>query len=384
VGDELCSQLAVLREQAPIYFFTPGGFWIVTGYDECRAVLSADAAEIAYSKRMDRRSPDWRNHTATVHLSQWFGHWDGEAHRAIRKLLGQYFNPRAVDKLAPDVESLIPDVVADFKSSGGGHFREEVAFRVTARITSFLLGVPEGDYDRLIPQIHGVMSGFEFGLTDEQWSFADDSASAMRDYWRTEVRKRTANPCGTDLISELVRRQLFDQEQTAIIAENLLGASFETTASSSTIAMYALLRHPNQLARARESEAARAAIPDEVLRMYPTAPFVERLGTAPIDVGGVTIPAGAPIVIALAAANRDPRHFDDPERFDLDRAAAGAIPFAQGSRHVCIGMHLARRAITTLFEQMLAQCERIELVEPAPHFTGLGLRMLDRLELRVG
>jgi cytochrome P450 len=382
VGDAFWPSFAVLRESAPVYHFGRGGFWIVTGHEECRAVLGSAAARIGYVRRNEAMTPDWREHRSKISLSEWFGHWDEPEHLDTRKVIQEFFMPKAVESYRERIAAAIRDVVAQYKADGGGEFRDRVTYRITTKVTSILLGLPEAMYGTLIPLIGDLMQAFEFSLSEDAWRRADLAAIQLRDYWRGEVERRVSCPDGDDIVSRLVRQGRLSREHIATIGENLLAAAFDTTAHTGANCMYALLANPGELALARLDAAARASVVDETLRMYSAAPAVARVMEEAAVVGGKPIPAGATVIVCIGAANRDPRVFEDPARFDLRRPKGKAIAFAQGGSHVCIGQWLARMVLGLLCEETLSQWQHVEIVGQ-PRFQGLSLRVLDRLELRV-
>ena len=382
VGDAFWPAFAVLRESAPVYRFERGGFWIVTGHEECRAVLGAAAARIGYVTRNDAMTPDWREHRSKISLSEWFGHWDEPEHLDTRKVIQEFFMPKAVESYRERIAAAIRDVVAQFKADGGGEFRERVTYRITTKVTSILLGLPENLYGKLVPLIGDLMQAFEFSLSEDAWRRADLAAVRLRDYWRGEVERRASQPHGDDIVSQLVRQGKLSRGHIATIGENLLAAAFDTTAHTGANCMYALLANPGELELARRDAAVRGSAVDETLRLYSAAPAVARVMEDAIVLGGRTIPAGATVIVCIGAANRDPRVFQDPARFDLRRPKGKAIAFAQGGSHVCIGQWLARMVLGLLCEEALSQWQHIEIVGQ-PRFQGLSLRVLDRLDLRV-
>ena len=383
VGERFWPTFAALRETAPVYYFEGGGFWIVTGLEECRAVLGSSAARIGYVRRNDAMTPSWRDHRSKISLSEWFGHWDEPEHMDARKVLQEFFMPKAVESYRTQLSGVIRELVAQFKADGGGEFRDKVTYRITTKVTSVLLGVPESMYSELIPLIGDLMQAFEFTLSEDAWQRADRAAIKLREYWRAEVGLRASQHGGDDIVSRLMRQGTLAPERIAAIGENLLAAAFDTTAHTGANCLYALLSNPEQLELARRDAAARASVIEETLRLYSAAPAVARVVDQPIVVGGTTIPAGATVIVCIGAANRDPRVFQDAARFDLRRPKGKAIAFAQGGSHVCLGQWLARLVLGMLCDEVLAQWKYVEIVGDQPRFQGLSLRVLDKLELRV-
>jgi cytochrome P450 len=147
-------------------------------------------------------------------------------------------------------------------------------------------------------------------------------------------------------------------------------------------AVWHLLSHPDQLARARASPHALANAIEESLRLEPAAAVVDRYATADVEVAGASIARGELVRVSIAAANRDPEAFADPDRFDIGRRNASRhVAFAHGP-HVCIGMHLARLEAQTAVERLLSRLPALRL-DPASPTAPRGLVFRKPPALRV-
>jgi cytochrome P450 len=382
-GERLWDYLNVLREVAPLYYFEPADIWIVSGYNEVRAVSVSNAAAISFAWRNDRLTPEWRRHPSRSNMIEWFGHKDNGDHLSARKALNGFFLPPALEKFGPYMDSAVRDVVAAFKERSGGNFLHEVAYPLTTRITDGLLNLSPDKRPDFRHHIENMGRTFEYTLSAEEWTTADDSAALIRDFWHHEISSRYANPLDNDFLSQLISRNVFSREEMIAVAENILVAATDTTANTATNGLLALLTNPRELEKARIDEDARAAIPEEVLRFASAAPFTGRGMVAPLSIGGVTIPEGGVVVIALGAANRDPTVFSDPNRFSLSRATARRVaPFGHGI-HICLGQWLVRAALNALYRELLAQCTTIEFDGPVPALHGLVVRRVEQVNVRV-
>jgi cytochrome P450 len=176
----------------------------------------------------------------------------------------------------------------------------------------------------------------------------------------------------SSLLGEAAAASALSREQLASNAAVLLFGGIETTEGMIANAVLALLARPDALERVRRDPALVDAAVEESLRLEPAAAVVDRYATAPTILGGVTIAERELVRISLAGANRDPRVFANPDRFDLDRFAhggarapdrgrsAGSLAFAQGP-HVCVGVHLARLEARTALAALLARLRNLRL-----------------------
>lgn len=383
-GDGMFRLLERLQARDPLFHFPEGDIWIATGNGEVRHILRSPAAEVGFAARNDRTQPGWRDHHSRARMEQWMGHNDGPPHRRIRGGVNPYFMPAMAEAAEAYLRPAIRAVVAAFKAKGGGDFLSDVGYGVTAKVTDHLLGLEDRDHPDFREPIERVMRTFDFGLTAVQWRQADEAADEMRLFWRDRIHERIADPGDDDVLSQLVRANLFDEDELILIAENVLAAASDTTANTGTNALHALLVNPDQMALARADPAARANIPAEMMRLVSAAPTSGRLTVRPLEVGGVTIPPDCVILTILAAANRDPAHFSDPHRLDLLRERSSReIGFGIGP-HICLGQWFAKKVLAILFDELLDQCAVIAFDGPPPEPSGIGMRQLPQLMISVG
>jgi cytochrome P450 len=206
------------------------------------------------------------------------------------------------------------------------------------------------------------------------------------------VVAKQASP-GEDLVSGLIGardgdERLSTQELLSTIFQ-LIVAGHDTTASLVGNAVVALLQHPEQLDDLRSDPAKLAVAVEELLRYDAPVPHSTfRYAVAPVDIGGVTISAGAQVIICLAAANRDGGQYADPEELNLDRAESRHLAFGHGIHH-CLGAPLARMEGQLALGSLLRRFPELRLAIPADelhwgHGDGLVLRGLSELPVVPG
>jgi cytochrome P450 len=184
-----------------------------------------------------------------------------------------------------------------------------------------------------------------------------------REYMAGLVRATRKEP-GEDIIGMLVRQygdEVTDDELVGI-ATLVLQAGHETTAHMLSVGVLALLMHPAQLAVVRDDPGAVAPAIEELLRwlsVFQTSPWA-RFTTTDVEVAGVPIPAGRPILTSLLAANRDPAAIDDPDRFDIGRGPTRHMAFGYGA-HYCLGAPMARLEMAIAIPALLRRFPGLEL-----------------------
>ncbi len=344
--------LAGLREASP--FTQADGALVVVGrYADCSEILRDPRASSERNNSL-LAPPEVRAQRAPSFLSL-----DPPDHTRLRRLVSKAFVPRVIARLEPRIrevtdELLTAAAVQGDGAGGGGHAGagqfevvSQLAYPLPVRIISELLGVPAGDRARFA----GWSASLAHSL-QPQFIAADPAPAAaaqqarleFAEYFRELIAARRARPA-EDLLSELIRAEddgqhLSEQELIATCVL-LLVAGHETTVSLISNAILALLRHPGQLAALRaDPELATGAV-EETLRYDAPVQFTGRVARGGMQVGRVSAPDGAVLLLLLAATGRDPQVFENPDTFDIRRGAATHLAFAAGP-HFCLGAPLAR------------------------------------------
>ncbi|MDH6112489.1 cytochrome P450 [Kitasatospora sp. MAP12-15] len=356
---------AWLREHAPVHRTTlPSGVeaWLVTRYADARQALadsrlsknpshhSAQAHRTGRVGIPGERSADLMTHLLNI---------DPPDHTRLRRLVSKAFTPGRVAEFQPRVQQLTDRLISDFAERGSADLIHEFAFPLPIYAICDLLGVPPEDQDDFRDWA-GMMirhgGGPRGGVAR--------AVKRMRTYLAELIHRKRAD-LGDDLISGLIRAsdhgEHLTENEAAAMAFILLFAGFETTVNLIGNGMYALLRHPEQRALLQESlsrgESGLLATAVEELLRYdgPVELATWRFAVAPLRIGGVDIPVGDPVLVVLAAADRDPARFAAENTLDLARADNPHLGFGHGI-HYCIGAPLARlegqAALATLLTRL--------------------------------
>jgi hypothetical protein len=280
---------------------------------------------------------------------------DGDEHRRHRTPFARPFRLDAVRErftavVAEEVERLIDAI----EPAGGAELRRSFAGPLAAVVVTHALGLREtevgavlGWYDEIVAAVTEVTAGGDVPASGRA-AFGDLRAAIEPVLDREPESSLLAAAAGD--AGGLERRQVVSN------AAVMLFGGIETTEGMIANAVLHLLEHPDQRAIALEEGGGLARAIEESLRLEPAAAVVDRYATADVALGGAQIGAGDLVSVSIAAANRDPATFADPDRFDVRRANASRhLAFARGP-HVCIGMHLARleahTAVGRLFERL--------------------------------
>lgn len=380
---------ARLRAQAPVHHLRdPNGleYWLICRYDEARAVL-ADA-RLAKDPRhawpalraAGLVSGEPEEATFDLHTT------DPPDHTRLRTLVGKAFTSRRVAALRPRVQQITDELLDAVAGSGTADLIEDFAYPLSLTVIAELLGVPVDDRDSFRAWTTAALTPAH--VKDPPMSRAE-GGRLLRTYV-TELVARKRDAMGEvatgeqpDLLSALIlardeENRLTEGELVAL-TQQLLFAGHEPATNLIGNGMAALFRHPDQLTLLRDRPELLPAAIEELLRYDgPTARASPRYPTEDIQIGDTVIPAGSIVIVGIAAANRDPNRFADPDVLDIARADNAHVAFGHGI-HRCLGVPLARLegqiAVGTLlrrFPGIASACppEQLRWL-PFPVFRGL-------------
>ncbi|MET1073495.1 MAG: cytochrome P450, partial [Umezawaea sp.] len=221
-----------------------------------------------------------------------------------------------------------------------------------------VLGLPYAEHDRFQ---HDSDTLFDLSASE-----ADTVASwlSMIDFLTTAIKAKHEEPTD-DVLGRLVASGELDDGELVTVAMILLMAGHETTSNTLTLGVFALLEHPEQLAALRADPSLVDNAVEELLR-YLTVSHIGPVRTAieDVEVAGTLVKAGESVTMSLAAANRDPVRFPDPDVLDLTRSAAGHVSFG-GGVHLCTGLQLARAELRIGLTALLRRFPTLRLAVPA-------------------
>jgi cytochrome P450 len=303
---------------------------------------------------------------------------DEPEHRAHRALVAPAFRPKLLARWEHDlVRRVLDELIDSFASSGRADLVRRLTFAFPVRVIARILGLPERDsqqFQRWSIALISMIVNWDRGIA---------ACNALCDYFAERVAECRAEP-RDDLISELVQtevdgRRLTDDDIFAFLIL-LLPAGIETTYRSLGNLLFALLTHPDQLAEVVQQPDLRGPAIEEGLRWETPLLMLPRRSVRGARLGGIEIPAGREVNVFTGSANRDERHYPDPDRFDIHRTPAPHMAFGSGP-HMCLGMHLARMETRVALEAILERLHNLRLdpEAPRPRIVGSVFRSPDAL-----
>ncbi|GAA2807416.1 cytochrome P450 [Kitasatospora paracochleata] len=390
---------AWLREHAPVHRTTlPSGVeaWLVTRYADARQALADSrlSKNPAHHSEQAHRTgrvgiPGERQADLMTHLLN----IDPPDHTRLRRLVSKAFTPRRVAEFEPRVQQLTDRLIDSFAGRGEADLIHEFAFPLPIYAICDLLGVPAEDQDDFRDWAGMMLRHTKPGHHGGQRGGVGRAVKKMRAYLLELIHRKRAD-LGDDLISGLIRAsdhgEHLTENEAAAMAFILLFAGFETTVNLIGNGLYALLRNPGQrellqAALGRGDGALLETGIEELLRYDgPVELATWRFATRPLSIGGVDIPVGDPVLVVLAAADRDPARFADENTLDLARKDNPHLGFGHGI-HYCIGAPLARLEGRSAIGTLLTRLPDLHLAaDPSELRWRGGLIMRGLRELPVG
>ncbi|MFJ2188787.1 cytochrome P450 [Kitasatospora sp. NPDC087861] len=349
------------------------GAYLVGTYYEIAALLHDPRVS---SDQRSRKDPD---PTFTQDgLTPAFIRLDDPEHDRLRRLamrpFGPPHSPGRIDALHGDITRIAEELIDAFPDKGRIDLVDDFAYPLPITVISRLMGVPHEDVPRVRAWTNAVIAGFDPtpGQDPERRrQEARQARIAMGRYLGGLAEERRSHPTA-DLLSALANDDgpegRLTPEELMSTAVLLLIAGHETTVNLITNGMLTLLRHPEALERLRADPGLMPGAVEELLRFEPPVQYLpQRSPLTDIEVAGVTVPRGAPLILVLASGNRDPRRFEDPDRFDPLRKDNQHLGFGSGI-HICYGAPLARIEAQIALNALLRRLDDARLAEDPPPY----------------
>jgi cytochrome P450 len=354
-----------LREEQPVYWNDRYGFWVLSRFEDVWAAYH-DTATFSSTHGVQPESLDEPIGLPMVIFM------DPPEHDWMRKLVSRAFTPRHVGAIEAHVGELVDRYLDPFVGSSGFDYVEQFGALLPPMVIGHMLGVDEGDRDMMRRWFDDMLHRDDG--SPEPGAASAAAMTAMHAYVSAMVADRRQRP-GDDMISVLLEGEVDDGEATRALTDRevvyfvllLAGAGVETVARLLSWAAVTLAANPDQ----REILVADPSlIPnavEELLRYEAPSPVNGRWTLRPYRAHGVEIPAGSKVLLLNGSANRDPKEFDDPDRFDARRHIKRHIAFGYGA-HFCLGAALARMEGRVALAGTLARFPRwdVDLSEIVP------------------
>ena len=302
-----------------------------------------------------------------------FINMDDPRHARQRGIVARSFTPRQLQGVLDSVESICREVIDGFCEDGEVDLVEVLSQPFPLLVICDMMGIPRSEFQTVLDATNVILGAGdpEVLAGRDLFSAMFESGLALTNLMNEVMAERRANPTD-DLTSALVHNDLGEE----MLAEHeippffilLAVAGNDTTRTAISHGMHLLSTNPDQRAIwQNDLEGVTPTAVEEIVRVAAPVTFMRRTATRDVSLSGHDFKEGDKLVLFYGAANRDPREFPDPERFDVRRTPNNHVGFGGPGPHFCLGAHLARREVSVVFRQLLTRLPDIEVVgEPIP------------------
>lgn len=351
---------AEMRRNAPVCQVDPGGMWAVTRYDDVMHVLKNP--QLFSSRGFGAATnPPWLGGNP---FSESMITMDPPQLGRLRMLVSRAFGASAMARLEPRVRAFAEQAVAALPMGQSVDLMPAYGLRIAASVIGDMLGLDPALHARLKRWADLITGGVTTVRPEEEdrKQLARDAVAELRRYFGELLDQRRQQP-GDDMVSELLRARVegvaLTQDELMAFLSLLLVGGIETVMHLLGSSMLVLLERPELMERLRADRSLIPAFIEEALRYEPPAQALPRMTTEEVELGGVRLPKGAPMLVLVGSACHDEAYFPDGDRFDMDRPGSQNLPFGHGA-HFCLGAQLARMEGRLALEAFLNRVGRVE------------------------
>ncbi|MEO8832893.1 MAG: cytochrome P450 [Bradyrhizobium sp.] len=366
-----------MREAGPVVWLQQYGIWAMARHQEVRDALSdwqtyCSSAGVGLSDF--RKEPPWRPPSIILEA-------DPPLHTRTRAVLTRILSPAAInilrDSFAREADALVDRLVESREFDGVADLAEAFPLKVFPDA----VGLSEDGRENLMP--YGTMVFNSFGPRNDLFDKAMANAGPVRDWIMSKCSRAALAPDGLGIqIFHAVDAGELSEAEAGMLVRSFLSAGIDTTVYGLGNALYCFASYPEQWKILRENPNLIRGSFEEVLRFEAPVQTFFRTTTRAVDVGGVAIGEGEKVLLFLAAANRDPRRWDNADTFDVRRRATGHMTFGTGI-HGCVGQAVARLESEAIFGALARRVASFELTGKPERRLNNTLRGLDTLPLRI-
>lgn len=368
-----------VRGHGPVYQPPGKDYLIVTGFEETLEILNNNqdfsaiiglagaAAPLPFAPQGSDITEQVEAHRSQILGGDLLVNLDDKPHTNLRSLVNRLFTPSRLKANEVFIAEYSDAMVKEAVAKGGCELIKDISTPFVTMVIADLLGVPVDDRQQFMAIIEAAPPPGSLDSSENDYSGANHPMVVMAGYFARYIIERQQNP-RDDILSELAHASYPDGttprlEDLVALATFMFGAGQDTSAKLLGNAMRYIVDQPGLQDRLRADPSLIPLMLEEVLRLEGSTKQTARLARRDTQIGDRHVPAGTRLLIALAAANRDPRRWDEPHAFDLDRPRLREhVAFGRG-KHTCAGAPLARVEVRVILEKLLEQTSNIDLDE---------------------
>lgn len=341
-----------MRDAGPVVYLSKYNMYAATRYDTVAHILrNPDVFPSSDGVMMnDQMNQVLRGNTLCS---------DGEAHDASRRIIVKPLTPKALKPLQGGIQDEARTLVDRLVEKGQIEAVSDLAQHLPVTIVSSLIGLPEDGRERMLVWASEMFNCFGPMNQRTEESFA--VLGEMMEYATTQaVRGKLRPGSWAEAIHDAADRGEVSADKCPVMMIDYMGPSLDTTIFAISSAVWLFGHHPEQWDLIRADPSLIPSAINEVLRLESPIQAFSRSVAEDHEIDGVVLPANSRVITYYGAANRDERHYRDPDTFDVRRNPVDHLGFGAGP-HACVGMNLAKMEIRAVIEALAAKVKRIEI-----------------------
>ncbi|HLO87867.1 MAG TPA: cytochrome P450 [Nostocaceae cyanobacterium] len=362
-----------IRADKPVYFYEKKGFWFLTRYQDVEAALLDPRLSSNRQALLTSQLPD-SDLSIIQNLMKFTSNFivekDPPIHTDLKDISTPSFTDQALASWQATIQNITDNVLDEIAQQQSIDVVADLSLKIPSMVTATIFDVPEADRENLIYWSKSISNFWGFSTREniqEVAKQADVGAlnfTALIQRLVTEHQQQSGNSVLSLLINAFAEKEL-NFELLPSLGIAILGGDYLITSDMIANGIYTLLSHPHQWQKLKENpELVNSAI-EELMRFDNSLQVAFRFAKENLTIGGVEIPAGSIVALAIGAANRDPEKFDNPEVFDITRSPNEHLSFGKGI-HYCLGAALARMELKACFSTLIRRLPNLHFDPDRP------------------
>ena len=382
--DNVYKYYNLLRENSPIHKNSDGSY-ILTSYKDLVGVyrnfkIWSSDKKTEFGAKFGA-SPLFEHHTTSVVFV------DPPDHTRIRKIFQQAFTPKSILGLEKDINKLVDSYLIMMHEKKQFDFVSDFSFRLPVDVVCSVLGIPSEDRQLIRDWAHKILGALEPKLTSKQLDEGSSAVVNFKQYLKDQIKFRKTHKDvnrANEILSLLIEAEGLELSETELLHQCIfmLNAGHETSTNMLSHGLNELINHRDQYNLLQKEHRRIDTAVDEILRFQPPIQINNRRCLEKTILGDIMVPEGTSVHMIIAAANRDPSQFFEPEIFDISRSPNRHLSFGLGI-HICAGINLARLEAKVAFQSLLSSFKEINLLKKPNIANRIRFREIKEMQVEV-
>ena len=382
--DNVYEYYNLLREKSPIHKNSDGSY-ILTSYKDLVRVyrnfkIWSSDKKTEFGAKFGA-SPLFEHHTTSVVFV------DPPDHTRIRKIFQQAFTPKSILGLEKDINKLVDSYLVMMHEKKKFDFVSDFSFRLPVDVVCSVLGIPSEDRQLIRDWAHKILGALEPNLTPKQLDEGSSAVVNFKQYLKDQIKFRKTHKDvnkANEILSLLIEAEGLKLSETELLHQCIfmLNAGHETSTNMLSHGLNELINHRDQYNLLQKEHGRIDTAVDEILRFQPPIQINNRRCLEKTILGDIMVPEGTSVHMIIAAANRDPSQFFEPEIFNISRSPNRHLSFGLGI-HICAGINLARLEAKVAFQSLLSSFKEINLLKKPNIANRIRFREIKEMQVEV-